>query len=201
MRLHLGDAEGARQEARRNIDAWWPLLEGEGEAIVMTASGCGVQVREYGHLLRDDHRYAAKAARVSSLTRDVGEALAAESELLLPLLTAASGRHGKRRIAYHAPCTLQHRQKLRGVPEQLLTLAGFELAPVADAHLCCGSAGTYSLLQPRLAMELRDNKLAALCAAAPQGIASANIGCITHLQSGTPLPVRHWIELIDERLC
>ncbi len=200
MRFHLGDAEGAREEARRNIDAWWPLLEGEGEALVMTASGCGVQVREYAHLLQHDARYAAKAARVSLLTRDVGEALAAEAERLLPLLEEARARHGERRIAYHAPCTLQHRQRIRGVPERLLAAAGYELTPVADAHLCCGSAGTYSLLQPRLATRLRDNKLAALCAGGPQGIASANIGCITHLQSGTQIPVRHWIELIDERI-
>ncbi|MGE5467906.1 MAG: glycolate oxidase subunit GlcF [Ignavibacteria bacterium] len=200
MRLHLGDPEGARQEARRNIDAWWPLLEGEGEGLVMTASGCGAQVRDYAHLLQDDPRYAAKAARVSLLTRDVGEALAAEAERLAPLLEAARARHGRRRIAYHAPCTLQHRQRLRGVPEQLLAAAGFELTPVADAHLCCGSAGTYSLLQPRLALALRDNKLTALGAGAPEAIASANIGCITHLQAGTPLPVRHWIELLDERM-
>ncbi|HEX8988270.1 MAG TPA: glycolate oxidase subunit GlcF [Rhodocyclaceae bacterium] len=200
MRHHLGDAEGARAEARRNIDAWWPLLEADGEAVVMTASGCGSQVREYGHLLRDDPRYAAKAERVAALTRDVGEALAAESDRLLPLLAQARERHGRRRIAYHAPCTLQHRLRVRGLPEQLLTAAGYELSPVADAHLCCGSAGTYSLLQPDLAVRLRDNKLAALCAGEPLGIASANIGCIAHLQSGTRLPVRHWIELLDDRM-
>jgi glycolate oxidase iron-sulfur subunit len=200
LRHHLGDVEGARQEARRNIDAWWPLLEAEGEAVIATASGCGIQVREYAHLLQHDARYAAKAARVSLLARDVGEALLAESERLLPLLEDARGRHGKRRVAYHAPCTLQHRQRVRGAAEQLLTAAGFELTPVADAHLCCGSAGTYSLLQPALANRLRDAKLAALNAGEPQGIASANVGCITHLQSGTRLPVRHWIELLDERM-
>ncbi|MDD5250674.1 MAG: glycolate oxidase subunit GlcF [Rhodocyclaceae bacterium] len=200
LRFHLGDVAGAQQEARRNIDAWWPLLEAEGEAVVMTASGCGVQVRDYAHLLQDDERYAAKAARVALLTRDVGEALAAESARLLPLLAAAGARRGKARLAFHAPCTLQHGQQIRGVVEQLLATAGFELTPVADSHLCCGSAGTYSLLQPQLATRLRDNKLAALGAGQPQGIASANIGCITHLQSGTQLPVRHWIELLDERM-
>jgi glycolate oxidase iron-sulfur subunit len=200
LRLHLGDSAGSLQEARRNIDAWWPLLEGGAEALVMTASGCGIQVREYGHLLRDDPAYAAKAARVSALTRDVGEALAAESERLLPLLAKARARHERRRIAYHAPCTLQHRLRLRGAAEKLLGEAGYELTPVADSHLCCGSAGSYSLLQPLLATRLRDNKLAALCAGDPVGIASANVGCITHLQSGTRLPVRHWVELIDERM-
>jgi glycolate oxidase iron-sulfur subunit len=200
MRFHLGDAEGAREEARRNIDAWWPLLEDDAEAVLMTASGCGAQVREYGHLLENDERYAAKAAHVSLLTRDVSEALAAESEQLMPLLERAPERRAKQRIAFHAPCTLQHRLKLRGIPEELLRAAGFELTPVADAHLCCGSAGTYSLLQPELSLRLRDNKLAALCAGEPEGIASANVGCITHLQAGTGLPVRHWIEWLDERM-
>ncbi|MBI4986225.1 MAG: glycolate oxidase subunit GlcF [Rhodocyclales bacterium] len=198
--FHLDDIEAAKKDARRNIDAWWPLLEDGVEAIVMTASGCGVQVRDYAHLLQDDRRYALKAARVALATRDIGETVAAEGERLLPLLDAAAAAQPRTRLAFHAPCTLQHGQKIRGVVEALLTAAGFELTPVADAHLCCGSAGTYSVLQPQIAMRLRDNKLAALSAGRPQRIASANIGCITHLQSGTALPVRHWIELLDERL-
>ena len=198
--FHLDDVEAARADARRNIDAWWPMLEDGAEAIVMTASGCGVHVRDYAHLLQDDSRYAPKAARVVLATRDIGEAVAAEGERLLPLLADAAATKPRSRLAFHAPCTLQHGQKIRGVAETLLTAAGFELTPVADAHLCCGSSGTYSVLQPQLATRLRDNKLAALTAGRPQDIASANIGCITHLQSGTQLPVRHWIELLDERL-
>jgi glycolate oxidase iron-sulfur subunit len=199
LRFHLDDVAAAQDDARRNIDAWWPLLEDGCEAVVTTASGCGVQLGDYAHLLQEDARYADKAARVALLNKDIGEVVAAESERLLPLLADAFGGAPKPRLAFHAPCTLQHGLKIRGVVEQLLG-AAFELTPVADAHLCCGSAGTYSVLQPALAARLRDNKLAALGAGRPQAIASANIGCITHLQSGTPSPVRHWIELIDERL-
>jgi glycolate oxidase iron-sulfur subunit len=206
LRLHLDDVEASRDDARRNIDAWWPLLEGGCETIVMTASGCGVHVRDYAHLLQDDPRYAAKAARVALLTRDISEVVLAEKATLLDLLaqTPGAGTAG-RRAAFHSSCTLQHGQKVRGVVEELLAAAGFDLTPVSDAHLCCGSAGTYSVLQPEISTRLRDNKLAGLGAdrggvAAPEVIASANIGCITHLQSGTALPVRHWIELLDERL-
>ncbi len=198
VRFHLDDAPGARSDARRNIDAWWPHIEAGAEAIVMTASGCGVHVKDYGHLLREDARYAAKAERIASLTRDVGEVVAAESEGLASLL---AGRGlPKRRLAFHAPCTLQHGQKIRGVVEALLLAAGYELVPVADGHLCCGSAGTYSVLQATISRQLRANKLAALGAGQPEVIASANIGCISHLQEGSALPVRHWIELLDERL-
>jgi glycolate oxidase iron-sulfur subunit len=199
LRLHLNDAEGARDDARRNIDAWWPLLEAGCETIVMTASGCGVQVRDYAHLLADDSRYAVKAARIALATRDVSEVVAAEKDALLALFGEAEPP-ARRPVAFHAPCSLQHGQQIRGVVEEILMAAGFALQPVADAHLCCGSAGTYSVLQPALATRLRDNKLAALHAGAPEAIASANIGCITHLQGGTDLPVRHWIELIDQRL-
>jgi glycolate oxidase iron-sulfur subunit len=198
VRFHLDDAAGARNEARRNIDAWWPYVEAGAEAIVMTASGCGVHVKDYGHLLREDSRYAAKAERIASLTRDISEVVAAESERLASLLV---GRGlPKRRLAFHAPCTLQHGQKIRGVVESLLVAAGYELVPVADGHLCCGSAGTYSVLQATISRQLRANKLAALGAGQPDAIASANIGCITHLQEASALPVRHWIELLDERL-
>jgi glycolate oxidase iron-sulfur subunit len=205
LRLHLDDAEGARDDARRNIDAWLPLLDAGHEAIVMTASGCGVQVRDYAHLLQDDTRYATKAARIALATRDISEIVIAEKAALLELLqkSAPAARRAMPRAAFHASCTLQHGQKIRGVVEELLVAAGYALAPVTDAHLCCGSAGTYSVLQPQISTQLRDNKLGGLGvggAHPPEVIASANIGCITHLQSGTSLPVRHWIELLDERL-
>jgi glycolate oxidase iron-sulfur subunit len=203
VRLHLNDADGAQENARRNIDAWWPHIAAGAEAIVMTASGCGVQVKDYGHLLQDDPAYAAKAARIAELTRDVSEVVAAEQSALTDLLAknpVLAGRRDGKRLAFHAPCTLQHGLKLRGGIESMLTAAGFELTPVADGHLCCGSAGTYSILQPELSARLRDNKLAALTAGEPVGIASANIGCIAHLQSDTRIPVRHWIEWLDERL-
>ena len=198
VRFHLNDQDAARNDMRRNIDAWWPHVEAGVEAIVVTASGCGVQVRDYAHALASDAVYAEKAARISVLCRDPSEVLAAERERLQALLAARPAAHGK--LAFHAPCTLQHGLKIRGVIEELLVAAGFALTPVADGHLCCGSAGTYSLLQPELSSRLRDNKLAALTAGSPQAIATANIGCLTHLQAGSALPVRHWIELIDEAL-
>ena len=199
VRHHLNDHEGGKADMKRNIDAWWPLIEtGEIECIVMTASGCGAQVKDYGHILRNDPVYAEKARKVSELTRDVGEVVAAEVDGLVSLLEAKGLKPES--LAWHAPCSLQHGLKLRGVVERLLTAAGFELTPVRDSHLCCGSAGTYSLLQPELSHALRDNKLAALGEGGATMIASANIGCMTHLQSGTQTPVRHWIELVDERL-
>lgn len=197
VRFHLNDQAAAKDDMRRNIDAWWPHVEAGVEAIVVTASGCGVQVRDYGHVLAGDAVYAEKAARISTLCRDPSEILAAERDHLQVLL--APGRQ-RGKLAFHAPCTLQHGLKIRGVIEELLGAAGYELAPVADGHLCCGSAGTYSLLQPELSRRLRDNKLAALTANSPLAVATANIGCLTHLQAGSALPVRHWIELIDEAL-
>jgi glycolate oxidase iron-sulfur subunit len=199
LRLHLDAPEDARDDARRNIDAWWPLIESGCEAIVITASGCGVTVKEYGHLLALDAHYADKALRVASLARDVAEVVAAEGERLLPLLARGAGGGGER-IAFHAPCSLQHGMQIRGVAEALLTGAGYELTAVPDAHLCCGSAGAYSILQPAIATRLRDNKLAALAGGMPQAIATANIGCLAHLQSGTRIPVCHWIELVAERV-
>jgi glycolate oxidase iron-sulfur subunit len=199
LKLHLGDAAGARAHARRNIDAWWPHVEAGVEAIVITASGCGVEVKDYGHLLQDDPAYAAQAERVGALARDVGEVVSAEKHALVELLQK-SAVAGRQPLAFHAPCTLQHGLKIRGVVEELLMAAGFDLTPVADSHLCCGSAGTYSILQPEIARRLRGHKLAALLAGQPAGIASANIGCIAHLQGGTPLPVRHWIEWVDDSL-
>ncbi len=200
LRYHLGAQEQALDDMRRTIDAWWPYIDDASagvEAIVMTASGCGLQVREYGELLKHDPAYAAKAARVSALARDVSEVLAGEQKELLALLPQAGARQP---VAFHSPCTLQHGQQIRGLIEALLVAAGYELSPVADAHLCCGSAGTYSFTQPKLSKQLRDKKLATLEATSPALIVTANIGCQTHLQSGTATPVRHWIELIDERL-
>ena len=200
LRFHLDAQEAALADMRRVIDAWWPHIEsGSVEAIVMTASGCGAHVKEYGDLLKHDAAYAEKAARVSALTRDASEVIAAERERLAELLRAASGG-APLKVAFHSPCTLQHGQKIRGVVESLLAAAGYELSPVADPHLCCGSAGTYPILQPELSKQLRDNKLAALGAGSPAVFVTANIGCQTHLQSGSATPVRHWIELLDERL-
>jgi glycolate oxidase iron-sulfur subunit len=192
---HLAAIDEARQLMRANIDAWWPEVERGAEAIVVTATGCGVQVKEYGDLLRDDPAYAERAARVGSLARDPGEIVAREWPRIAPLVTAEPAR-----VAFHSPCTLQHGLKLGGQVETILRTLGIELTPVADAHLCCGSAGTYSILQRELSERLRANKLAALEAGKPDTIATANIGCLTHLAAGTALPVRHWVELLDERL-
>jgi len=198
VRHHLDDHAGSHADAKRNIDAWWPLIErGEVEALVMTASACGLQVKDYGHLLRHDAAYAQKAAKVSALTRDVGEIIAAELEAIKARLPQGGTTQ---RIAFHAPCTLQHGQKLKTQIETVLLETGFELTTVTDAHLCCGSAGTYSILQPELSLQLRERKLAALSAGGAKAIASANVGCISHLAAGTATPVRHWIEWLDERL-
>lgn len=198
VRFHLNDQDAAKDDMRRNIDAWWPHVAAGIEAIIVTASGCAVQVKDYGYVLASDAVYAEKAARISALCRDPSEVLGAEQAGLQGLLEAGSAARGK--LAFQSPCTLQHGMKIRGGIEGLLTAAGYDLVPVADGHLCCGSAGTYSLLQPELSLRLRDNKLAALTAGSPRAIASANIGCMTHLQAGSVLPVRHWIELIDEAL-
>ena len=194
--FHLSAHAEGLEYMRRNIDAWWPYVEQGAEAVVMTASGCGAMVKDYGHLLRHDVAYAKKAAKISGLTRDLSEILAAEKEGLLSRLVPAS--RGK--VAFHSPCTLQHGQKIVGVIEELLGKAGYELTPVADKHLCCGSAGTYSILQKELSQQLLHNKLGALQSGKPAQIASANIGCQMHLQSGTDLPVRHWIELLEDAL-
>jgi glycolate oxidase iron-sulfur subunit len=189
---HLTAPEEARAFMRRNVDAWWPSIESGTEALVMTASGCGVMVREYGHLLQDEPDYAAKAAKISELTRDLSEVVARED------LQAFAGIGHGRRIAWHSPCTLQHGQKVVGVVERILRAAGFDLAPVRDSHLCCGSAGTYSLLQKKLSEPLLHNKLEALQEGRPATIATANIGCQLHLGSAAAVPVYHWIELLDE---
>jgi glycolate oxidase iron-sulfur subunit len=196
IRHHLSDHAGALRDAKRNIDAWWPCIEAGSEAIVMNASGCGAMVRQYAYLLRLDPAYAGKAARVSALTRDL-------AELLPPLLTPRLGQlaAGEReRIAFHPPCTLQHAQGIRGVVEALLSTAGAQVLPFKDSHLCCGSAGTYSVLQPELADALRERKLEAIMASRPDRILSANVGCIAHLAATAPVTVQHWIEWVDSRL-
>ena len=238
LRLHLSDHDAALGEMRRNIDAWWPLVEGltsagRVEAIVMNASGCGATVKEYAHALAHDPAYADKARRVSELTRDLSELLpglvpALRSRLGLPhqvpgalaaeearrdatpsstpstgasATASGAGPARRRRLAFHPPCSLQHAQQLRGDVEAGLDALGFEVQlPSTEAHLCCGSAGTYSVLQPQLAKALRDRKLAAIAPVQPDVIVSANIGCIQHLQTGTTTPVRHWVEVLDEAL-
>ena len=216
VRSHGGDHDGGLDDMRRNIDAWWPWVAGltdagAVEAIVMNASGCGVTVKDYGHALAGDPEYAEKAARVSALTRDLSELLDGLMPALLAHWQGVRERRGAESpehapgtpLVFHPPCTLQHGQQLRGGVERMLAALDFDVRLAAsESHLCCGSAGTYSVLQPVLATQLRDRKLAALAAAqpGPRAIVSANIGCISHLQSGTATPVRHWIELVDERL-
>ena len=195
LNFHLGYQEQGLADIRALIDRWWPHVSAGAEAIVMTASGCGAVVKEYGHLLRNDQRYAAKAERISAMTRDISEVIDAEMDRLEPQIEKKGGR-----VAFHPPCTLQHGQQLRGITEKLLTRAGFELTPVSDSHLCCGSAGTYSLLQPELSLQLRGNKLAALASGDPELILTANIGCQAHLASGTGTPVSHWIAALGARL-
>jgi glycolate oxidase iron-sulfur subunit len=197
VREHLSDVAGHLVNARRNIDAWWPLLESGGvDAIIMNASACGLAVKHYGEALRGDLEYRERAARVSAVARDLSELLPEMAVHLKGKIRPFAGR-----VVFHPPCTLQHGQRLRGGVEAELEALGFEvrLAP-SESHLCCGSAGTYSVLQPLLAKELRDRKMAQLLATEPQRIASANIGCIQHLQSATTLPVQHWIELLDDAL-
>ena len=197
VKFHLNDQDGGKAEMRANIDAWWPYVEQGVEALVMNASGCGVTVKEYGHILRDDPVYAAKAARISALTLDLSELLPS----LVPDLRNKVSLDGQPALVFHPPCTLQHGQKLKGGVEQHLAALGFAVRIAAnEAHLCCGSAGTYSVLNPAIAYQLRDRKLQNLDATATEVIISANIGCITHLQSGTTTPVKHWVEVLDGAL-
>jgi len=203
LKFHLNDHDGGKAEMRRNIDAWWPhMQDGTGvEALVMNASGCGVMVKDYGHALRDDLQYAAKAQRVSELTRDLSELLPDLVPHLLPALRTRLQNAPAQQITFHPPCTLQHGQQLRGGVEKHLGDLGFKVNVAScESHLCCGSAGTYSVLQPELSYALRDRKLANLAQMQPDTIVSANIGCITHLQSGTATPVRHWVEVLDDAL-
>jgi glycolate oxidase iron-sulfur subunit len=192
---HLNASERALAQARRNVDAWINLLDGGAEAIVTTASGCGVMVKDYGELLHHDPRYAAPARRVSTATRDLCEVLSASD---IAAIVGSRSRELRSRVAWQSPCTLQHGQKLTARVEPLLEAAGFSLTPIRDPHLCCGSAGTYSILQRELSLRLRSAKLSALQAATPAVIATANIGCLQHLAAAADVPVKHWIELIDE---
>jgi glycolate oxidase iron-sulfur subunit len=198
LRTHLSDHAGGLQDMRRNIDAWDPLLaSGEIQAIISSATACSLSIKEYARALGHDPEYAHKAARIGALARDLGELLPELAPILKPRLRLGANE----RIAFHAPCTLQHGQGLRGGVEAHLHALGFNIAPACDeSHLCCGSAGAYSVLQPKLAAQLRDRKLVNLSAREPQIILSANVGCIQHLQSGTEIPVKHWIELLDEAL-
>jgi glycolate oxidase iron-sulfur subunit len=190
---HLDAQQAGLERARRNIDAWWPAIENGAEAIVQTASGCGAFVKDYGHLLKNDPVYAQKAARISALSKDLVEVL---QEAPLEQL----GVRSDLRLAFHCPCTLQHAQKLGGAVESVLTRLGFHLTAVPDSHLCCGSAGTYSITQPELSRQLRDNKMSALESGRPELIATANIGCQTHLDSAGRTQVRHWIEIVEEAI-
>ena len=198
IKTHLNDQAGGHEHMRRNIDAWWPMVsQGTVEAIVVNASGCSVTVKDYGHALRHDPAYAAKAAKVSALARDLSELL----PTLAPALAGKLRQSAPRKVVFHPPCTLQHGQKVRGPVETGLSELGFDVSLAAmDSHLCCGSAGTYSVLQPELSHQLRDRKLGHLRASGPDVIVSANIGCIQQLQSGTQTPVRHWVELVDDAL-
>jgi glycolate oxidase iron-sulfur subunit len=207
--FHLNRQDDALDFMRRNIDAWWPQVEAGAEAIVMTASGCGAMVKEYGHLFARDPAYAQKAKRITELTMDISEILFDEKAKIEEVLRSslsprssplAPASGAKPRVAFHAPCTLQHGQQIRGKAEALLSAAGFELTPVPDAHLCCGSAGTYSILQPGLSQRLLKNKVAALESGKPDILVTANIGCLTHIQSGTALRMRHWVDLLEEQL-
>jgi glycolate oxidase iron-sulfur subunit len=197
VKFHLNDHDGGKAQMRANIDAWWPYVEGNAvEAIVMNASGCGVTVKEYGHILKDDAHYATKAARIGALTKDLSELLPMLVEQLQGKVKAPSAA-----MAFHPPCTLQHGQQLKGGVEKHLGDLGFSVKVAStEAHLCCGSAGTYSVLNPEISYQLRDRKLGNLQEAQPAQIISANIGCITHLQSGTTTPVRHWVEVLDDAL-
>jgi glycolate oxidase iron-sulfur subunit len=201
---HLNAHDDALDIMRRNVDAWWPYVEEGVQAIVMTASGCGVMVKEYGELLKRDPAYSARAQKISELTKDAAEILSVERGALEALIArpARVTNHDSRprRVAFHSPCTLQHGQQIRGVVEGLLGAAGCQLTAVPDAHLCCGSAGTYSILQPKLSRQLLENKVTALESGSPEAIATANIGCLAHIQTGTELPVRHWVELLDDAM-
>jgi glycolate oxidase iron-sulfur subunit len=190
LHYHLADHEQGLEFMRRNIDAWYPYLEQGIEAIITNASGCGVMIKGYAEALKHDQNYAKKAEKVSALAKDLSEILIAEdlSRLALPAQ--------KPKIAFHAPCTLQHGQKLSGRVENLLTYLGFCLTSISDSHLCCGSAGTYSLLQPELSQKLLFNKIRSLEQGEPDLIVTANIGCLTHLQSATTKSIKHWVELL-----
>lgn len=194
LSYHLSKHDEGLDFMRRNIDAWWPAIEAGAEAIVVTASGCGTTVKDYGHLLRDDSEYAARAARVSELAKDLSEVLLSED------LASLTMKPDPLKTAIHCPCSLQHGQQLPDSVEIILKQSGVNLVDTAEKHLCCGSAGTYSILQPQLSQKLLDNKVKALLLENPERIVTANIGCQLHIESKSPVPVQHWIEIVAERL-
>jgi glycolate oxidase iron-sulfur subunit len=200
---HLGAHEDAMAQVRRNVDALWAQLEAGAEALVFTASACSAMLGDYGRLLQGDSVYAERAAQISASARDISQILSAQAGELTAKLSSGSARSPARlarRVAFQAPCSLQHALRLCGVVEPLLLAAGFTLTTVGDGQRCCGSAGTYSILQPQLAQQLLRSKVAALEADAPEVIATANIGCLHHIRGATQIPVRHWVELLAERL-
>ncbi len=196
---HLNKQEEAISHIKRNIDAWWPHIESGAECIVITASGCGTMLKDYGHLLIDDPEYAERAKKISEISKDIVEILNTEGDKLNPLLSKLK-KNPSKTISFHSPCSLQHGQQIKGATEAILERAGFKLTNVTDPHLCCGSAGTYSILQPDLSQRLLKDKVRNLEAENPDTIVTANIGCLTHIQSGTKTRVQHWIELIDQEL-
>jgi glycolate oxidase iron-sulfur subunit len=191
---HLAQAEEGKRFMRKNIDAWWPYVEQGTEAIIITASGCGAMIKEYGTVLKNDPLYDEKAEKISAICKDISEVLAEEN------IPTHSTKRSFNKVAFHSPCTLQHGQQINGVVESILTKAGFTLTPVMNAHLCCGSAGTYSILQPELSQQLLHNKVQSLEKGKPDIIVTANIGCHLHLMSATHKPVKHWIELLADSL-
>ena len=191
---HLSAAEEAKNFIRKNIDAWWPFITDGVEAIVVTASGCGVMLKDYAHIMQDDADYADKATRVTELAKDISEILKGENFSGLKIAPQKSS------VSFHSPCTLQHGLQLSGVVENILQQVGYDLKHVDDSHLCCGSAGTYSVLQPKLAKQLLSNKITALENNQPDIIATANIGCQMHLDTKANVPVKHWIELVEQAL-
>ena len=193
LSFHLNDQQMAKAQMRRNIDAWWSHVDNGVEAIISTASGCGVMVKDYAKALADDQLYAKKATVIAELTKDLSQVLVAEDIELLRL-------SDHRKVAFHSPCTLQHGQKLNGVVESILKRSGFDLTVIRDSHLCCGSAGTYSIFQKEISSKLLENKLEAINTGQPDVIASANIGCQLHLESAADVPVIHWIELLNQSI-
>lgn len=193
---HLSAEEIAKAQARANIDAWWPIIESGAEAILSTASGCGVMLKEYGHLLQDDPDYREKAIKVSALTKDLVEIVCNEDSAKLQSMAR---QQQDKTISFHSPCTLQHGQQLAGQVENLLKKINIQTSKVNDSHLCCGSAGTYSVTQPELSGKLRDNKMSNLMRNQPDIIATANIGCLLQLAKTSPVPVIHWVQLLDNR--
>ncbi|WP_432474756.1 glycolate oxidase subunit GlcF [Amphritea sp. HPY] len=192
---HLAAHDEGLDFMRRNIDAWWPAVEAGAEAIVMTASGCGAMVQDYGHALRYDAAYAEKAQKISEITKDISEILIAEDLTKLSVNTSSDKPQGK--VAVHCPCTLQHAMQQGGAVDEVLQRVGFELTKTKDKHLCCGSAGTYSILQPEMSQKLLSNKLEALTGDNPDRIVTSNVGCQLHLETKAKVPVEHWIELLD----